>query len=536
MTRRRDLPRSFDELAGLRCRGLIRESTPEQGENSGPIVQERDERAFAARYGLLEPEHFYSDYRSGSDAQKRPEFLQMVADAKAGLFDVLLVYDTSRFARNSDEAGRYQGELHAAGVAVAYIADGQLSSARGKVVLAVKHALNEDWLDVHRDKVRQGYRVKRFEAGKFSGIPPIGYVLEYEDVYNPAKRTTEPRDTGRLIPDVEAQPRIGHGETYSRADLVRLIGKLYSTGQWGDRALAAHVNLLGYRNKTGEPFAGGSIRHILSSPTYAGYLSWHNRKDHRQRGEGPELVEGPHEALWSPELWKQIQAVRRRAFRGSAGGPLRYIYPFRRLALCERCGRRLYGEAHDDVPYMACITQRERHACDQRAVRSSVLEDQVGEWLATLRIPDDWREDIERMHRHIASADRPTIDRSKIQDQLDRLNDLYIMGKIGREEYVGRARALDQVLAGGTPQPTYSEEVLARAANNLRDLSAMWEKATLAERAQWCQLLFAEVRVRDHKIVGARLAGSGYLELVASSTAHATVSLARPEGFEPPTL
>jgi hypothetical protein len=40
--RRRNLPRRFEELAGLRARGLVRESTVEQGENSGPIVLLRD--------------------------------------------------------------------------------------------------------------------------------------------------------------------------------------------------------------------------------------------------------------------------------------------------------------------------------------------------------------------------------------------------------------------------------------------------------------------------------------------------------------
>jgi hypothetical protein len=86
---------------------------------------------------------------------------------------------------------------------------------------------------------------------------------------------------------------------------------------------------------------------------------------------------------------------------------------------------------------------------------------------------------------------------------------------------VGRARALDQALVGGAPQPTYSEAVLARAAASLRDLSTMWAKATPVERAQWAQLLFAEVRVRDRQIVGTRLADPSYLELVASATARA---------------
>ena len=92
----------------------------------------------------------------------------------------------------------------------------------------------------------------------------------------------------------------------------------------------------------------------------------------------------PHEPLWSEALWTSIQAARRRAFRGSNGGKFHNVYPFRRLTVCDRCGGNLFGEAHrsanarEAALYMACTRQRERHDCDQRAVRSGHLEDQVG--------------------------------------------------------------------------------------------------------------------------------------------------------------
>ena len=78
--RRRNLPREFSDLAGLRTRGLIRESTERQGENSGPIVQLRDQVEFASRWGLLFEQGLdgdpfvYADLVSGSDAAKRPQF------------------------------------------------------------------------------------------------------------------------------------------------------------------------------------------------------------------------------------------------------------------------------------------------------------------------------------------------------------------------------------------------------------------------------------------------------------------------------
>ncbi|MEJ7747850.1 MAG: recombinase family protein [Candidatus Limnocylindrales bacterium] len=354
--------------------------------------------------------------------------------------------------------------------------------------------------------------------------------MEYELLYNRVKRATEPVGTGRLLPDDEPQRRIGFGDTYTRADLIRLVGTLYASGRFGERTLAPHLNRLGYRNREGQPFTGSSIRVILANPTYVGLLGW-NVKRKRRAGEQPELVDGPQEPLWSVELWDQIVAVRARQRTGSPGGRQRYPYPFRGLVICDRCGGRMQGEAHRGVAYMACSTQRGRWACDQLALRSARLESQVEEWLRTLRVPDDWRDDITRMQRGMAEARdaAPPVDRARIAGQLSRLNDLYVLGSISREEYVGRKRELEASLNTGTGQPTYAEAVLVKAARLLNDLGELWAKATSTERTEIAQSLFASMRVRDDQIVHVRLARDEYRPLVASSEAR--VGVARPTGI-----
>ena len=551
---RRNLPRTFGDLRGLQARGLVRVSTRRQGDNSGPIVQRRAAIEFATTWGLDLPNvpdaapgnegfdgAFYTDFVSGSRAARRPQFLRMVADAEGGAFDVLLVYDTSRFARERREAAIYEQRLHEAGVVVAYIETHDLSSADQQVGQAVHAALSHEFLTLHGGKVQKAYREKRFDRGKWSGTVPIGYRMGYTAEFNPAKGTTEPLETGVLLPDLQPQPLIGFSATYTRADLVRLIGETYATGRFGFRPLAAHLNLLGYRNAQGEPFSGSAIRTIVSNPVYVGQIGWHKRPDKERKAHAfhaTEWKQGQHEPLWSEALWARIQAVRERAFRGSNGGKIHNVYPFRRLAICDRCGARLYGEAHrsakarEAVLYMACITQRERHDCAQRGVRSASLEDQVGEWLATLVIPDDWRADIERLQRREAQIERPAVDTARIERQLANLRELFAEADITREEYVGRKRALMASLNGGLPQPTYSEAVLVRAARLLADLGDLWTKATPAERAEIAGSLFAEVRVRDDAIVSAKVAREEYLLLVASATARAQVGVARPEGFE----
>jgi hypothetical protein len=147
-------------------------------------------------------------------------------------------------------------------------------------------------------------------------------------------------------------------------------------------------------------------------------------------------------------------------------------------------------------------------------------------------IPEDWRADIERLQRRQGRFEQPAVDTARIERQLANLRDLFADADITREEYVGRKRAPLASMQGGLPQPTYSEAVLVRAARLLAELGTLWARATPEERAELAATLFAEVRVRDDRVVGARLARDEYIPLVASAVARGQVGVARPEGSE----
>jgi uncharacterized protein (DUF1778 family) len=225
-----------------------------------------------------------------------------------------------------------------------------------------------------------------------------------------------------------------------------------------------------------------------------------------------------------------------------------------RARICDRCDGRLIGEAKrlaggERAGFMVCSTQRERHDCQQRGVGSDLLEDQVGQWLATLEVPDDWKEDLERLASRTRrkESERFQVDRTAIENQRRRLNDLYLELQIGREEYVGRMRALEASLSDGSEQPSYFEADLVKIMGLLHDWKMLWDEAKSHERADIVAALFGKVRVRDKAIVSATLADQRHAPLIASSEArrlrlvtpaddgHEQVDLAPPDGLEPPT-
>src|SRR6266536_2797506 len=94
-----------------RAVAYVRESTEEQGQGFSPDAQREAIRTFAAENGLALVGE-YCDFHSGwKRADGRPEFQRLMSDAAERRFDCVLVYHTSRSARNQVEARRYKQML-----------------------------------------------------------------------------------------------------------------------------------------------------------------------------------------------------------------------------------------------------------------------------------------------------------------------------------------------------------------------------------------------------------------------------------------
>src|SRR5438094_2354211 len=109
---RRKKPRSdVPPEPSPRAVAYVRESTEEQGQGFSPDAQRHAICIFAAENGLALVGE-YCDFHSGwKRADARPDFQRLMSDAAERRFDCVLVYHTSRFARNQVEARRYKHML-----------------------------------------------------------------------------------------------------------------------------------------------------------------------------------------------------------------------------------------------------------------------------------------------------------------------------------------------------------------------------------------------------------------------------------------
>jgi len=66
---------------------------------------------------------YYDEGITGTAAQKRPAFMQMLTDAKSGKFDLIVTREVCRFARNTVDTLTVTRELSRIGVEVYFIQD-----------------------------------------------------------------------------------------------------------------------------------------------------------------------------------------------------------------------------------------------------------------------------------------------------------------------------------------------------------------------------------------------------------------------------
>src|SRR6266536_224066 len=180
-----------NNTASKGARGYIRESTKAQGEKFGPDAQRHAIRRAAHDLGIaLDESRWYVDLITGTGRVVRDELRAAMRDARAGDYGALVCYDTSRWARNERDAFTFEGEMHAAGVRIYYVAeriwsdDGSEGAAISKGVM---HVLNAQYSRTLSRKIRDGLRAKMAKGGYAGGVP-WGYR------YSADRMSLEPTD------------------------------------------------------------------------------------------------------------------------------------------------------------------------------------------------------------------------------------------------------------------------------------------------------------------------------------------------------
>ena len=181
--------------------------------------------------------------RSGTSAEHRPGFQRMVADAKAGKIDIVLVKSISRFARNVADAQTYVHELKAANVEVRFEREAISSfEPSSDMVFSVLAAVAQEESRSISKNVKWAYR-KNAEKG----IRHIGSnrVLGYDEI------------DGVLKPNEDAW-------------IVKLVFEQYAAGVPLKDIQRRLENAGAKRMRSGKRFPMDAIYPIIENVSYVG--------------------------------------------------------------------------------------------------------------------------------------------------------------------------------------------------------------------------------------------------------------------------
>jgi DNA invertase Pin-like site-specific DNA recombinase len=298
----------------------IRVSTDRQEELS-PDAQKRLLFDYAKKNGLsLLSEDIYMDNGiSGKKADKRPEFMRMIALAKSKEhpYDVILVWKFSRFARNQEESIVYKSLLKKNNVDVVSVSEPIIDGPFGTLIERIIEWMDEYYSIRLSGEVIRGMTEKALRGG-YQGTMPMGYRMD--------------KSTG--IPYIYEDEAV----------IVRLIFNEYLTGQ-SYLEIARKLTSLGYRTRRSTSFEGRTVEYILQNPFYYGAVRWNrqNHDTHTIKDSSEWIIAmGKHEPLIDKDTWDTVQrmiAATKRPYKARAAGHMKHWLGG--IVKCSSCGASL---------------------------------------------------------------------------------------------------------------------------------------------------------------------------------------------------
>lgn len=229
---------------------------------------------------------------TGTQAQKRPEFLRMMENAKKGKFDLIITREVSRFARNTVDALSYTRQMKAMGVDVLFINDGINTAADdGELRLSLMSSMAQDESRKISERVKAGQKISRERHILYGN----GNILGFR------------RENGTYVPEPE------------QAETVRLIFQMYSSGEVGLQKIVAELYRLGRLDAGGHvSWDASKVSRVLHNATYKGCICYNKshsdgyltQKRIKNLDESSYIyVKGDFEPLVSEEMWERCQQI-----------------------------------------------------------------------------------------------------------------------------------------------------------------------------------------------------------------------------------
>lgn len=262
-----------------------RVSTDEQAREGYSLeAQLKDIKKYALNNDILIDSQFiFTDEGiSGRKASKRPAFMEMIKQAKAKKFDIILVHKFDRFSRNREDSIVYKSMLRKeCGISVISVSEPLDPDDKMSVIIeAFLEAMAEYYSINLSSEVKKG-QLEKHNKGELQTRPSFGYNVQ----------------NNKLVINDE------------QAKVVKMIFEQYALEHLPMMQIAKNVNNLGVRTKSNNKFENRTIYYILNNVTYIGKLRYTQGRKSTYDFDDPNslIVNGNHEPIIDINLWNLAQ-------------------------------------------------------------------------------------------------------------------------------------------------------------------------------------------------------------------------------------
>ena len=294
--------------------------------------QIREIETYAKYHGYTITKTYADRKISGRNADKRKEFLHMIANSDKHAFQCVLVYKFDRFARNKYDAVIYKKRLKDNGVTVVAVAEPIPDGPGAKILESIYEAMAEEYSENLSQNIKRGQKGNALKCYA-NHKAPFGYIINH--------------DTHRYDIDTENAPYVQ--EVYRRI----LAGK-------------QHKEVLEWLAENKKPCSKNWLYKVLHNERYTGVYIY-----------GDTRIEDGMPALISKSDFEKVQVIMKQRQQKPQAKP--YHYLFSGLIYCGYCNTMMCGESATShtgqlYRYYTCPTQKRHKKCKKRRISAEIIE------------------------------------------------------------------------------------------------------------------------------------------------------------------
>lgn len=222
-----------------------RVSTDKEDQLNSLDAQKRFFTEFTEKNGYNLVRLYADEGISGTKIKNRTEFQRLMRDAQKGLFEMVVVKDISRFARNTVDFLQSIRQLKALNIETVFLTANQTVLGNSEFILTIFGALAQEESANTSKRIKFGKKINA-EKGRVPNLV-FGYDKIIGDYFNLEINETEAR-------------------------IVREIFEMYTKDGIGAARIANTLNSRGIKTKRGYNWTQNAIARILTNKIYIGQV------------------------------------------------------------------------------------------------------------------------------------------------------------------------------------------------------------------------------------------------------------------------